>query len=89
MDWQIVPIKGSGGIDTKTDPKAVKMGKWLRAENAVFTAIDRAAKRNGYGALSLNITTGGTLSGPNLLGSFNGEALLCRLWKSLCVVWSV
>ena len=91
MDWQIVPIKGSGGIDTKTDPKGVvKMGKWLRAENAHFYR-DRPCRQNAMDMARCRLEyndRAARFPDPTFWVLSNGELRLCRLWKSLCVVWS-
>jgi hypothetical protein len=59
-----VPINFAQGLDTKTDPKQVQLGKFLRLQNTVFNKAGRLTKRNGYGSLtalpdsdSTNLTT--------------------------------
>jgi hypothetical protein len=49
---QVVPLNFGQGVDTKTDPKAVVAGKWMRLENGVFTNPMSVRKRNGYVDLS-------------------------------------
>ena len=41
------------GVDTKTDPKQVSLGKFLSLSNAVFQKGGLLQKRNGYGSLSI------------------------------------
>lgn len=40
-----------GGIDTKTDPKQVALGKFLALSNMVYTTKNLLLKRNGFGYL--------------------------------------
>lgn len=64
------PLNFAEGLDTKTDDKQVRFGKFIRLVNNVFTTLDRMTKRNGYGSLpslpdtsSTEVTTfGGNLT---------------------------
>lgn len=49
---QSIPINFAQGLDTKTDPKQVTVGKFLTLENSVFNNAGLMQKRNGYGALA-------------------------------------
>lgn len=49
---QAVAINFSSGVDTKTDPKQVQMGKFLELENTIFDKGGLLQKRNGYEALT-------------------------------------
>lgn len=49
---QGVDISFAQGVDTKTDPKRVQMGKFLSLENAVFNKGGLLQKRNGYAAIA-------------------------------------
>ncbi len=49
---QPFPIPFAQGMDTKTDPKQVKIGKFLSLQNSVFDQGDLLKKRNGYGLLT-------------------------------------
>lgn len=40
------------GVDTKTDPWQIPLGKFLSLENSVFTTLQRLTKRNGYAELT-------------------------------------
>lgn len=51
-DKQSIPIPFRMGLDTKTDPKQIQLGKFLSLRNSVFTETGLFKKRNGYGALS-------------------------------------
>lgn len=55
LDTQNFPISFAQGIDTKTDPKQVVVGKLLTLENGVFTSANRLKKRHGYNALATTI----------------------------------
>jgi len=52
LQRQNVPIKISGGIDTKTDDKQVIPGRLLTLENGIYTSLERIKKRNGNIGLS-------------------------------------
>jgi hypothetical protein len=43
-----IPVNFAQGLDTKTDPFQVQLGKFLALDNSVFTTGDRLTKRNGY-----------------------------------------
>lgn len=62
-----VPINFASGLDTKTDPKQVQAGKFLRLENAIFDKGGLLQKRNGHGLLA---TLPNTLS--TYLTTFSG-----------------
>jgi hypothetical protein len=48
---QAIDISFAQGLDQKTDPKRVAMGKFVKLENMVFTKGGLLQKRNGYGAI--------------------------------------
>ena len=53
-----IPISFSQGLDTKTDPKQVQMGKFLSLQNTIFQNGGLLQKRNGYAPLtSVSSTT--------------------------------
>lgn len=65
---QAVDISFAQGLDTKTDPKRVQMGKFVKLENSIFTKGGLLQKRNGYPQLtSLPDTT------YSYLTTFNGD----------------
>ncbi len=68
LQKQAVPINFAQGLDTKADPKQVKLGKFLSLQNTIFTTEGLFQKRNGYGALSQVI--GDT---PTYLTTFGGN----------------
>lgn len=65
---QGVDVSFAQGLDTKTDPKRVQMGKFLRLENTVFDKGGLLQKRNGYARISSLPTTG-----YSYLTTFNGN----------------
>lgn len=44
---QPVPLNFIGGLDTKTDPFQVQVGKFEALNNSIFTTLGRMTKRNG------------------------------------------
>lgn len=49
---QAVDVSFAQGLDTKTDPKRVQMGKFLKLENMIFNKGGLLQKRNGYAQLT-------------------------------------
>lgn len=49
---QAIDVSFAKGLDTKTDPKRVAIGNFVRLENSVFDKGGELRKRNGYGSLS-------------------------------------
>lgn len=72
---QVIPINFGGGVDSKTDPKAVVPGKFIRLENAVFTKPNQIAKRNGSVALNSTIASVGSMSNPKLVHGYKNEII--------------
>lgn len=52
LQKQALNINFSQGLDTKTDPWQVPMGKFLSLQNSVFTKAGLLQKRNGYTQLT-------------------------------------
>ncbi len=52
LQKQAIDISFAEGLDTKTDPKRVKIGKFEQLENSVFQKGGLLQKRNGYGRLA-------------------------------------
>jgi hypothetical protein len=72
-----IPVVFQGGVDTKTDSKAVLPVKLLDLQNAVFTKQTSLAKRNGYRALGRSVDgMSGTYGNPRGLGALGRELLL-------------
>lgn len=49
---QPININFAEGLDTKSDPKQLSIGKFLSLQNSVFTKARLLGKRNGYGPLT-------------------------------------
>jgi hypothetical protein len=49
---QSIPISFAKGLDTKTDPKQVQMGRFISLQNSIFTKAGLLNKRNGLGKIS-------------------------------------
>lgn len=49
---QAIDISFAQGLDTKTDPKRVQVGKFVSLENSVFTKGGLLQKRDGYSRLT-------------------------------------
>lgn len=67
MDPKAIPIDFSSGVDTKTDPWQLPVGRFQSLVNTVFTTGKRLTKRHGYGTL---------INAPpssNYLTTLNGE----------------
>ena len=52
LQKQPVQVNFSEGLDGKTDPYQVSIGKFLTLTNSVFTTAGRLTKRNGYGLIT-------------------------------------
>lgn len=52
LQKQSIPINFSQGLDTKTDPFQVQVGKFLQLENTIFDKGGLLQKRNGYELLT-------------------------------------
>jgi hypothetical protein len=59
LQKQPVEINFKNGVDTKTDPYQVPIGKFISLENSVFDKYARLTKRNGFGEIT-TITTPAT-----------------------------
>lgn len=68
-------FKFAGGIETKSDSKAVPATKLLTLENGVFTKAISIQKRNGYEALAQDIDGGTVITGGRRLGARDNELL--------------
>jgi hypothetical protein len=65
LKTQKVTIDFGLGLDEYTDPKLVKEGKLLRAENVVFNSAKKIQKRNGFESVSmLEVNTGTPIDEP-------------------------
>lgn len=73
---QLLPLSYGGGLDTKTDPSSVPLGKWLTLENCVFTHPKSLRKRNGFASMVTGILGGGSISAGAMLATRGNELLL-------------
>jgi len=52
LQKQAIPVNFSQGLDTKSDPRQVQLGKFLVFENAIFSKQGLLQKRNGFNRLA-------------------------------------
>src|SRR4051812_35377048 len=52
LNKQGIDVSFAQGLDTKTDPKRVQLGKFLELENTVFDKGGLLQKRNGFPRLA-------------------------------------
>lgn len=52
LQKQAIDVSFAEGLDTKTDPKRIKIGKFRKLVNKVFNKGGLLQKRNGYGQLA-------------------------------------
>jgi len=67
LQKQSVNINFQQGLDTKTDPFQVAVGKFLNLQNSIFTKAGLLQKRNGFEQLA------GLANGYSFLTTFNGN----------------
>jgi hypothetical protein len=65
---QPIPINFAQGLDTKSDPKQIPIGKFFDLQNSIFTKAGLLQKRNGFGSFTPLPTTG-----HSYLTTFNGN----------------
>lgn len=70
---QLVPIPFAQGVDTKSDPKQVPVGKLLSLFNGVFQSAKRILKRFGYTKKSQATFAGATITSGISLKSYKDE----------------
>lgn len=75
IDSQDIPIALSQGIDTKSDPKQLQLGKMVVLQNASFKSPGEISKRDGFAPLPQAISGGGSVAGGVGIGSFQNELL--------------
>src|SRR5271165_448575 len=69
---QSVPVNFGNGLDTKTDPNQVQVGKFLTLTNSVFTKGGALTKRNGFAQITTlpnDLETTLTTLGGNLVAT--------------------
>lgn len=52
LNKQPISLNFSQGLDTKTDPYQLQIGRFLAMQNSVFTTTGRLTKRNGFANLT-------------------------------------
>lgn len=80
LQKQIIDMPFARGLDTKTDPFQVPLGKLVALNNATFETPGRLTKRNGYSALVQSILGGGSISSSSALFARDNE--LCQVGGS-------
>lgn len=76
LQKQILNIALSQGVDTKTDPKQLPIGKLTQLINGYFQTALALLKRNGYTALSKSIVSTGTIATGKALDTYRSELTL-------------
>ncbi len=69
MDKSTIPINFAQGVDQKSDPRAIPIGKFRAIYDRIFTKYGLLQKRNGFGplpSLPNSSTTYATTFGGNL-----------------------
>lgn len=74
LDKQAINVNFAQGLDTKTDPKQVQLGKFLELENIVFDKGGMLTKRNGFVAKAPVPFFGGDQTN-NLLCNYKGDLI--------------
>lgn len=75
LDFQVVPVDFTGGLDTRTNPKLRLPGKWDLLTNCVHSKDGSATKRDGVRALVPGVNGHGLATFDDELLSVNGTAL--------------
>ena len=75
---QLISIPLVGGINTKTDPKALNAPKLTALENGIFTKQGTIKKRNGYTQLGnkTEALSPATIAKARAIAALDGETLL-------------
>ena len=73
LEYQVVPVSFSGGLDQKTAEQLVVPGKFLVLENCVRRKLGKIQKRNGFTNLSTNIVGGSNIVSGSLLSKLNND----------------
>lgn len=85
LQKQNVNINFSMGLDTKTDPWQIDLGKFLELENMVFTTGKQLKKRKGFDALGIDTSSvlpysfqafGAALTSGSFCNVFNDELVV-------------
>lgn len=74
LNTQTIPL--FQGLDTKTDPKQLKLGKLTAISNLQFDEVGDLSPRNGYTALTQSIINTGSISAGRMLATLNSSLVL-------------
>lgn len=72
----VVSVPLSQGIDTKTDPKQLQLGKLVFIRNLVFDELGDLSPRNGFASLTQSIVNTGAVSTGVTLATLNASLVL-------------
>lgn len=86
LDKQPVPITFARGVDTKTDPKQVMVGKFLNRDNTVFDLLGALKKRNGFQKLPTPNNYAGYVTTFN--SSLTGLGLVVQSYSAVTGKWT-
>lgn len=75
LDFQVVPVDFSGGLDTRTNPKMRIPGKWDSLVNCVLSKDGTPTKRDGVRALEASTKGHGLATFDSELLSIRGSAM--------------
>jgi len=75
VQYQVVPVSFTGGLDQKTAEQLVVPGKFLVLENCVRRKLGKIQKRNGFTNLSTNIVGGSNIVSGSLLTKLNNDVV--------------
>lgn len=76
LETQVVPVSLGQGVDTKTDPKQVIVGKLTALLNGIFQTTREIRKRLGFVGLPKTIQGGGSVSNGVGVSAYNNELAL-------------
>ena len=75
LQYQVIPVNFSGGLDQKTAEQLVIPGKFLVLENCVRRKLGKIEKRYGFTELSKNIVGSSTIASGALLTKLNSDVV--------------
>lgn len=75
LQKQVIPIPFAMGVDTKTDPKQIAIGKLAVLFNGVFQSAKRILKRFGYKKLSNTVIHSGPITSGTSLKTYENELI--------------
>lgn len=86
LNKQAVNINFAQGLDTKTDPKQVQLGKFLNLQNTIFDVGGLLKKRNGFGQLT-TLPDSSTLYATTFNGNLTAIGNTFRAYSSGSKTW--